>query len=75
MAFTQAQLEAIEEAIGSGELTVRYNGREITYRSMADLREAREMIKQSLAVQAQTTSNAPPTLGGRAFSLARFNGE
>jgi hypothetical protein len=34
MAFTTSDLDAINAAIASGELTVRHNGREVTYRSI-----------------------------------------
>lgn len=48
MAFTQTQLDSIEAAIATGELKVMYDGREITYRSIADLIRARDTIKSSL---------------------------
>lgn len=48
MAFTQAQLDAVESAIASGELRVMFNGREIIYRSVADLLKARNLIRESL---------------------------
>src|SRR5450830_1755180 len=37
MAFDQTQLDALDAAIASGELTVKYNGKEITYRSINEL--------------------------------------
>ncbi|WP_421885167.1 phage head-tail joining protein [Methylibium sp.] len=52
MAFTQANLDAVDAAIASGELTVSHNGRTVTYRSMADLKAARAMIVEDLAAQA-----------------------
>jgi len=49
MSFTIEQLNAIETAIASGELTVRSDtGRMVEYRSISDLIKARDMIKQSL---------------------------
>lgn len=48
MAFTLPQLQAIDDAIASGELTIKYDGKEITYRSVTELRSAREIILQSL---------------------------
>ena len=48
MAFTSNDLAAINAAIASGELTVRVNGREVTYRSMADLMAARQTIMAEL---------------------------
>ncbi len=51
MPWTQAQLDAIESAIASGELTVHFGDRTVTYRSMDDLVKARSMIKDELATQ------------------------
>jgi hypothetical protein len=48
MAFTQTQLDAIESAIGSGELKVMFDGREVIYRSIDDLIKARNTIRESL---------------------------
>jgi hypothetical protein len=48
VAFTAAQLAAIEEAMASGELTVSYEGKTVTYRSMNDLKQARDMIRAEL---------------------------
>lgn len=48
MAFTQTQLDAVESAITSGELRVMFDGREIIYRSVADLLKARAVIKEAL---------------------------
>lgn len=49
MAFTTSDLDAINAAIASGELTVKHNGREVTYRSMQDLLLAKSNIEASLA--------------------------
>lgn len=50
MAFTQSNLDAIDSAIASGELTVKTrNGGEVTYRSMDDLLKARTTIAAALA--------------------------
>ena len=48
MAFTQTQLDAIDAAIASGELKITFDGREIVYRSIADLLKARDAIKAGL---------------------------
>lgn len=49
MAFTSADLAAVDQAIATGELSVEVNGRRITYRSVADLERARTLIKAELA--------------------------
>lgn len=51
MAFTVAQLTAIEDAMASGQLKVTYEGKTVEYRSMADLRIARETIRSDLIAQ------------------------
>lgn len=51
MAFTQSDLDAIDAAIASGELTVSHNGRTVTYRSMDDLIKARDRIGNAIAGQ------------------------
>jgi hypothetical protein len=50
MALTQTDLDAINGAIASGELTVRTsNGSQVTYRSMDELIKARDIAKADIA--------------------------
>lgn len=50
MAHTQQDLDNIEKAIANGVLSVRHSdGKQVTYRSMAELKESRDMIKKSLS--------------------------
>lgn len=45
MAWTQADQDAVREAIASGELVVQHSdGRRITYRSIHELKEADALI-------------------------------
>lgn len=64
MAFTNTQLAALEAAIGTGELSVKYDGKEIQYRSMADLMKAYDFIKGQLTaagtINASALSNRGP---------------
>lgn len=46
--FTVTQLEAIERAIASGTLKVRYDGKEVQYHSMTELMAARAVIRDEL---------------------------
>lgn len=46
--FTVTQLEAIEKAIASGTLKVRYDGKEVQYQDMAALMNARQVIREEL---------------------------
>jgi len=66
MSFSTAQLQAIEEAIASGELSVSYEGKTVTYRNMADLVRARDLIKSDLQASGQMTA-------GPRSSLASFS--
>lgn len=58
MAFTQDDLAAIDKAIASGELTVKYGDTVTTYRSIAELKQARAMIQDELNAASGT---APKT--------------
>lgn len=44
-----AAVVALEEALSSGELTVEYNGRRVTYRSTTELVEALNYFKRASA--------------------------
>lgn len=56
MAFTQSDLDAIDRAIASGELSVTHDGRSVTYRSVAELLRARDRIAN--AITAASTGRA-----------------
>ncbi len=49
MAHTQADLDAIKAAISSGEHSVEVAGRKVVYRTIDDLRKARDDISAELA--------------------------
>jgi hypothetical protein len=51
MAYSQSDLAAIEQAIATGALTVRYaDGRLTTFRSLADLRSIRDQMRAELGI-------------------------
>lgn len=58
MAFTQTDLDAVEEAIKSGELTVQYQDRRTTYRSIGELLQVRQLIRQELGLANPSTGGA-----------------
>lgn len=58
MAWTTDDLAAIDEAIASGQLTIEQGDRKMTYRSMAELMQARSMIADSLAGTGNNASMA-----------------
>jgi hypothetical protein len=56
MAFTQAQIDALDEAIATGVTRGRMsNGEEVEYRSLSDMRAVRKMMAEELAGSAGTT--------------------
>ncbi|MFH0289525.1 phage head-tail joining protein [Vibrio owensii] len=57
MALTKDDLDALDEAIACGELTVKIDGREVTYRSIDELMKARRHVSRVLARQSGAVSN------------------
>lgn len=58
MAFTKDDLDQLDEAIASGELSVKIDGRDITYRSIGDLQRARRMVVRALLSQSGRSKHA-----------------
>lgn len=56
MALTQSDLEALESAIATGELTVEYDGKRVTFRSIDELIKAAEYVRRRVIA-------APPRIG------------
>lgn len=50
MAFTLSQLQALEEAIAQGALSVRYGDKQVTYQSTAEMLKVRDMIRRELGL-------------------------
>ena len=50
MAWTQEQLDAIEDAIAKGVLTVKYQDKEIRYRSLEDMFKIRNEMRKALGI-------------------------
>lgn len=61
MAYTLTQYQAVCDAIASGERRVKYDGKEVEYRSMAELMQARAAIEAELTATGQLQV---PTAGG-----------
>jgi len=61
---TQAEIDALEAAMKSGVLRVRFADRDITYRSQAEMAEQLKLMKNQLS--------GAPTSGPR-FSQASFS--
>lgn len=48
MAFTQTDIDKLKAAIALGGLRVRYADREVTYRSLAEMRQTLAMMQEEL---------------------------
>lgn len=48
MAWTSAQLSALENAIAQGTLTVEYADKRVTYRSLDDMLKLRDLMRREL---------------------------
>lgn len=59
MPVTQAQIDAINEAIASGEKQVAMGAQQVTYRSIAELKDARNDLMRQLEIQ-QAADNGTP---------------
>jgi len=50
MAFTSEQHDALESAIAEGVLTVEYNDKKVTYRSLREMNQILLSMKQDLGL-------------------------
>ena len=50
MAWNQAQLEALEAALMSGVTSVSYEGKSVTYRSIAEMLQLRGAMRRALGL-------------------------
>lgn len=50
MAWTQTQLDALEKAIAEGTLRVKYENKEVEYRSLEDMLKVRDLIRKELGI-------------------------
>lgn len=58
-----AKIAALEDAAGSGELTIKDGAREVTYRSMKELLAALEYFRARQALSGSTTRYATTLYG------------
>jgi len=52
MAWTQADIDRLKKALGQGATRVRFADREVTYRSLNELREILSMAQREIDEQA-----------------------
>lgn len=57
MAYTSTDLEALDQAIASGQLEVEFGDRRVKYRSMSELLEARRHVAAQIAAAAGRKSH------------------
>ena len=67
--FSQAGLDAIEEAIGGGFLEVEYDGKKIRYRTLDELLRVRNLIMQRLGQTEDAPARVKFTYGRDARTL------
>jgi len=49
MAFTQIQIDTLKNAIAEGALTVKYADKEVTYRSLDEMRKILDMMESEVS--------------------------
>lgn len=59
MAFTQTQLDKLDAAIAQGVLTVKYADKQVTYRSLAEMKSVRELMMRELGKAKRSTQKYP----------------
>lgn len=67
MAFTQAHLDAINEAIAAGTLEVQYTDRRVKYHSLSEMLRIRSLILQELGTNKAAGSSAHYPTTGKGF--------
>lgn len=48
--YTQADLDALNDAIATGARRVSYNGQTVEYRSLSEMREVRDEMERQLGI-------------------------
>ena len=72
MAITQADLDALDRALASGERMVVLNGQSVTYRSIDDLIKARDYLAarlSELTLEARRPKRTYAYQSGRGFDV------
>jgi len=64
MAYTESQAEALREALASGVLTVEYDGKRVTYRSVREIKEALAQVEPALRLSSPACHAAARGPGG-----------
>lgn len=61
MAFTQAQLTALDDAIALGALEVRYQDKTVQYRSLSEMLQLRDLMRRELGLASAANTRIYPS--------------
>ena len=67
MAYTEEQVRALREALASGVLTVSYDGKSVTYRSVDEIKTALTEIENTRAREAGRQVRQIRIVGNKGF--------
>ncbi len=67
MAYTQTQIDAAKAALASGVLTVVFEGRSVTYRSVDDLQKAITAMEAANRAESGTRRRQTRLMGSKGF--------
>lgn len=70
MALSSTDLDKLDAAIAQGALTVEFNGRRMTYRSVDELLAARAHVAAQIAAAAATRNGAT-----KRYTFSTFRGD
>lgn len=70
--YSVEQLQALEASIASGERRVKYNDKEVEYRSIDEMRKLLAMMKKSLCLD--STTGKKGLFGGRRINAIHSTG-
>jgi hypothetical protein len=56
-AWTQTDLDELEKAIASGALSVKYSDKQVNYRSLSEMLQIRNLIKDALGKNSSCSGN------------------
>lgn len=70
--FTEEQIVALEASISAGERRVKYNDKEVEYRSISEMKEILTLMKKSLCQNSNTGKSG--LFGGRRINAIHSKG-
>lgn len=70
--FTEEQIVALEISLAAGERRVKYNDKEVEYRSISEMLELLALMKKSLCIGSDTGKSG--LFGGRRINAIHSKG-